>query len=66
MLLLSTQLSTAVTLAAQGINAMDPSQVADERILSTAFEVISDVVVQAGGLTAFRIYRWADAQQYRR
>lgn len=45
---------------------MDPSQVADERILSTAFEVISDVVVQAGGLTAFRIYRWADAQQYRR
>jgi hypothetical protein len=53
-----------VTLLAQGIDPTDPSMISDERILTSAFELIVDIAVQAGGLTAFRIYRWADARRY--
>jgi len=68
MLLLCTQLVTFVTLTAQGIDALDPADVlakGEATILTTADEVIFDVIVQATGLTAFRVYRWKDAQQYK-
>lgn len=65
-LLLGTQFSNSLTLLSQGIDPSDPSQISDQLILKTAFEVITDCVIQAGGLTAFRVYRWADAQQYKR
>ena len=64
-LLLGTQFSNSLQLMSQGIDPADPSQISDQLILTTAFEVITDCVVQAGGLTAFRVYRWADAQQYK-
>lgn len=65
-LLLCTQLVTYVTLTAQGIDALDPVDVlakGESTILTTADEVIFDVIVQATGLTAFRVYRWWDAQK---
>ena len=65
-LILGTQAANSVNLIAQGIDPTDPSLVSDELILTTSFEVITDCVVQAGSLTAFRVYRWADAQQYKR
>ena len=73
-LLFSTQLATYVSLSSQGLDpytvpttdGIDNLAAADTQILKTAFEVICDVVVQAGGLTGFRIYRWADARQYKR
>ena len=61
-LLLSTQASTFVSLASQGIDPLGPSPQADEMVLTNAFEIICDVAVQAAGLTAFRIFRWYDAQ----
>ena len=64
-LILCTQLATSVALAQQGLDPLLPSAEADYRLLSTAFEVITDVVVQAVGLTAFRLYRWQDAQRYK-
>ena len=64
-LILCTQLATSVALAQQGLGPLLPSAEADYRLLSTAFEVITDVVVQAVGLTAFRLYRWQDAQRYK-
>ena len=69
MLLFSTQLVTYVTLTAHGIDALDPVDVlakGESTILTTADEVLFDVLVQFGGLTAFRIFRWWDAQQYKR
>lgn len=44
---------------------LDRLEAADTQILSTAFELICDCGVQAAQLTAFRLYRWADAQKYK-
>lgn len=64
MLILATQLVTYSTLSGQGIDPYLPSIEADRALLTTAFEVITDIAVQAVGLTAFRVYRWVDARQY--
>lgn len=64
LLILSTQLYVSLQLVAQGIDPTDPSMVSDEIILRTVFEVATDVTVQALVLTAFRVFRWWDAQQY--
>ena len=63
-LLLSSQLDTSVSLSLSGVDPLGASEEADIRALTTAFEVLVDVAVQAVGLTAFRIFRWAEAQQY--
>ena len=60
------RVTTSATLAQRGLDAYSPSTEADMILLTSAFEVICDVVVQATALTAFRLYRWADGQQYRR
>lgn len=65
-LLLGSQANGAVQLLALGVNPLDASREADRLAITTAFEVITDVLVQAGGLTAFRVFRWWDAQQYTR
>ena len=65
-LLLCTQFDYSASLLTQGVDPFEASREADYRTLTTAFEVITDVSVQAVGLTAFRIYRWADAQQYKK
>ena len=65
LLLLSTQLATAVSLLAQGIDPIGASQEADVAALRGVYEVLIDVVVQASSLTAFRVFRWADAQPRR-
>ena len=64
-LLLATQCNTFVSLAAQGIDPLGPSPQADEKVLISAFEIICDVIVQATSLTAFRVFRWYDAQPRR-
>ena len=38
-------------------------RIAPSQVLTRAFEVICDVTVQAVGLTAFRLFRWSDAQR---
>ena len=63
-LLLASQLDTTVALYASGVDPLGTSAEADYRALTTAFEVLVDVAVQAAGLTAFRIFRWAEAQAY--
>ena len=68
MLLLCTQFTTFVSFSLQGLDYYGPlgaSREADMQIISTAFELICDVAVSAVGLTAFRLYRWRDAQDYR-
>ena len=62
MLVLSTQLVTAVALSERGIDYTVPSTEADYEVIRRGFEVICDIAVQAVGLTAFRLYRWRDAQ----
>lgn len=64
-LLLASQANAAFVLALQGVDPLAASTEADRVTITTAFEVITDVLVQAGALTAFRVYRWADAQQYK-
>ncbi len=65
-LLLCTQFATYSTLSAAGIDPVDTSSAAlDLRLSSVASEVVADVAVQAVGLTAFRTFRWWDAQQPR-
>ena len=59
-LLLSSQLDTSVSLSLSGVDPLGASEEADIRALTTAFEVLVDVAVQAAGLTAFRIFRWAE------
>jgi len=69
-LILSTQLLTSISLSSQGLDpytvptaaGVDQLAQADMQILSTTFEVVIDVVVQAVFMTFFRLYRWADAQ----
>ena len=63
-LLLGAQANAALQLLAMGVDPLAASREADRLTITTAFEVITDVLVQATGLTAFRIYRWYDAQQY--
>lgn len=65
LLLLGTQATTSVALAERGLDPLVASEQADFLVLARLFEVITDVVVQAGALTAFRLYRWADAQGWR-
>ena len=67
-LLLSTQLATAVRFSAMGLDPYGPlgaSAQGDYELIKTAFEVICDIAVQCVGLTAFRYIRWRDAQQYK-
>ena len=61
-LLLSTQLATFVTLSDKGIDPTLPSPEAGLEVIRRGFEVICDIVVQCVGLTAFRVFRWGDAQ----
>ena len=65
LLLLASQANAALVLLAQGVDPLGASSEADRLTLTTAFEVITDCTVQATGLTAFRVYRWWDAQQYK-
>ncbi len=66
MLLLSTQVAVFVALTQRGLDpstaglGIDP--VADYEVIRRGFEVLCDIAVQCVGLTAFRIYRWKDAQ----
>ena len=54
-----------VTLTAEGLEPfLGASLAVDYRLIGIANEVIVDVAVQALSLTAFRLYRWWDAQQY--
>ena len=70
MLLLSTQLTTYLSLTSQGLDpytvpttaGIDSGSQADLQILSTAFEVIIDVGVQATQLTLWRVFRWRVSQ----
>ena len=70
LLILSTQIYTYFSLSSQGLDpytvpttaGVDQLAQADIQILSTAFELIIDVIVQALFMTSFRLYRWADAQ----
>jgi hypothetical protein len=64
-LILGTQMETYVSLVSRGIDPLAPSYEADVAALSHAFEIASDVAVQATGLTAFRVFRWWDAQERR-
>ena len=65
-LLLSTQVSTFVALTERGLDpstaglGIDPA--ADLEVIRRGFEATCDIAVQCVGLTAFRIYRWRDAQ----
>lgn len=69
-LILSTQLSLYDSLTAQGLDpytvpsteGIDAGAAADAQILSTAFELIIDIGVQAVQMTLFRAYRWREAQ----
>jgi hypothetical protein len=69
-LILSTQVHTFFSLGAQGLDpytvptaaGVDQLAQADIQILSTTFELIVDVGVQAALMTLFRLYRWADAR----
>ena len=54
-----------VTFSAEGLEPfLGASLAVDFRLTGIANEVIVDVIVQAVSLTAFRIFRWWDAQQY--
>jgi len=69
-LLLSTQLATSISLSSQGLDpasvvttaGIDSGSSADVQIITSLFEVVCDVGVQAVQLTLFRAYRWREAQ----
>ena len=54
-LILSTQCVTYATLGFE----LDDN---DVRLVSTVNDLVTDCAVQAVGLTAFRLFRWYDAQ----
>lgn len=62
LLILSTQVVLARSLQEAGIDQYSPSPELDIALNRVVGELLSDVFVQFSGLTAFRIYRWADAQ----
>jgi len=63
MLLLGTQIHTYLELSAVGLEPfLGASREVDVILINIANSVVIDVVAQASALTAFRIYRWWDAQ----
>jgi hypothetical protein len=63
MLLLGTQVHTYLALSAVGLEPfLGASREVDVILINIANSVVIDVVAQASSLTAFRVYRWWDAQ----
>jgi hypothetical protein len=63
MLLLGTQIHTYLELSAVGLEPfLGASREVDVILINIANSVVIDVLAQASSLTAFRIYRWWDAQ----
>jgi len=61
---LATQLTTYVSFSAAGLEPVyGSSDIGDMRLARITDEVILDSVVQGVALTAFRVFRWADARR---
>ena len=64
LLVLATQLTTYVSFSAAGLEPVyGSSDIGDMRLARITDEVILDSVVQGVALTAFRVFRWADARR---